>query len=34
MVFAMVIAAAVFFFLVDLGLGHLVRLVLGLGAGG
>ena len=34
MVFAMVIAAAIFFFLVDLGLGHLVRLVLGLGAGG
>ena len=33
MVFAMVIAAAIFFFLVDLGLGHLVRLVLGLGAG-
>jgi len=32
MVFAMVIAASVFFFLVDLGLGHLVRLVLGLGA--
>jgi preprotein translocase subunit SecE len=34
MVFAMVIAAAIFFFLVDLGLGHIVRLVLGLGAGG
>ena len=34
MVFAMVIAAAIFFFLVDLGLGHLVRLVLGLGTGG
>ena len=34
MVFAMVIAAAIFFFLVDLGLGHVVRLVLGLGAGG
>ena len=34
MVFAMVIAAAIFFFLVDLGLGHLVRLVLGLGGGG
>jgi preprotein translocase subunit SecE len=34
MVFAMVIAAAIFFFLVDVGLGHLVRLVLGLGAGG
>ena len=34
MVFAMVIAAAIFFFLVDLGLGHFVRLVLGLGAGG
>jgi preprotein translocase subunit SecE len=30
----MVIAASIFFFLVDLGLGHLVRLVLGLGAGG
>jgi preprotein translocase subunit SecE len=34
MVFAMVIAAAIFFFLVDMALGHLVRLVLGLGAGG
>ena len=31
MVFLMVIAAAIFFFLVDLGLGHLVRLVLGIG---
>jgi preprotein translocase subunit SecE len=31
MVFAMVIVAALFFFLVDLGLGHLVRLVLGIG---
>ena len=34
MVFLMVFAAAIFFFLVDMGLGHLVRLVLGLGAGG
>jgi preprotein translocase subunit SecE len=34
MVFAMVFAAAIFFFLVDMGLGHLVRFVLGLGAGG
>jgi preprotein translocase subunit SecE len=32
MVFAMVIAASLFFFLVDLGLGHLVRFVLGIGA--
>ncbi len=32
MVFAMVILAAIFFFLVDFGLGRLVRLVLGLGA--
>jgi preprotein translocase subunit SecE len=32
MVFAMVILAAIFFFLVDFGLGHLVRLVLGIGA--
>ena len=31
MVFLMVIAAAIFFFLVDLGLGHLVRVVLGIG---
>jgi preprotein translocase subunit SecE len=31
MVFLMVIAAAIFFFLVDLALGHLVRLVLGIG---
>jgi len=29
MVFLMVIAAAIFFFLVDLGLGHAVRFVLG-----
>ena len=32
MVFAMVVLAAIFFFLVDFGLGHLVRLVLGIGA--
>jgi preprotein translocase subunit SecE len=32
MVFLMVVAAALFFFLVDLGLGHLVRFVLGIGA--
>jgi preprotein translocase subunit SecE len=31
MVFLMVIVAATFFFLVDYGLGHLVRLVLGIG---
>jgi preprotein translocase subunit SecE len=31
MVLLMVVIAAVFFFLVDLGLGHLVRLVLGIG---
>jgi preprotein translocase subunit SecE len=31
MVFLMVIAAAAFFFLVDFGLGHLVRVVLGIG---
>lgn len=34
MVFVMVFAAALFFFLVDMALGYLVRLVLGLGAGG
>ncbi len=33
MVFAMVIVAAGFFFLVDLGLSHAVRLVLGVGSG-
>jgi len=32
MVFLMVILAAMFFFLVDVGLGHLVRFVLGIGA--
>jgi preprotein translocase subunit SecE len=32
MVFAMSIAAAIFFFMVDWVLSHLVRLVLGLGA--
>jgi preprotein translocase subunit SecE len=32
MVFLMVFAAAAFFFLVDLGLGHLVHFILGLGA--
>ncbi|HUJ36106.1 MAG TPA: preprotein translocase subunit SecE [Hyphomicrobium sp.] len=32
MVLLMVVASALFFFLVDLGLGHLVRLVLGIGA--
>ena len=31
MVFAMVIVAALFFFLVDFGLAHAVRLVFGLG---
>jgi preprotein translocase subunit SecE len=31
MVFLMVILAAIFFFLVDFGLGHVVRLVLGIG---
>ena len=34
MVFAMVFAAAIFFFLVDMALGHIVRFVLGLGTGG
>jgi preprotein translocase subunit SecE len=32
MVFVMVIAASIFFFLVDFGLGRLVRIVLGIGA--
>jgi preprotein translocase subunit SecE len=32
MVFLMVVAAALFFFLVDLGLGHFVRFILGIGA--
>ncbi len=32
MVFLMVFVAALFFFLVDLGLGRLVRLVLGVGS--
>jgi len=32
MVFLMVFAAAAFFFLVDLGLGHLMRFILGFGA--
>jgi preprotein translocase subunit SecE len=32
MVFLMVVVAALFFFLVDLGLGYFVRLVLGIGA--
>jgi preprotein translocase subunit SecE len=32
MVFLMVIAAAIFFYLVDIGLGLLVRFVLGIGA--
>ena len=31
MVFVMVIVAALFFFLVDIGLGHLVRFILGIG---
>jgi preprotein translocase subunit SecE len=31
MVFVMVIVAAIFFFLVDLALGHVVRFVLGIG---
>ena len=31
MVFLMVIVAAIFFFLVDVALGHLVRFVLGIG---
>ncbi len=34
MVFLMVFAAALFFVLVDLALGHVVRWLLGLGAGG
>jgi preprotein translocase subunit SecE len=34
MVFVMVFIAALFFFLVDLGLGHAVRWLLGLGATG
>ena len=32
MVFVMVFVSSLFFFLVDLGLGHAVRFVLGLGA--
>jgi len=31
MVMLMVVAVALFFFLVDFGLGHLVRLILGIG---